>query len=783
MHCIISLVRAASRPPARRWFLIVALATGCLPPLAASGQSVTVSGSAIGLTPTRLGYNVGDFNNDNTASWWRYTGVNAGRMFTSPSTLTPSSVIKSTTNAALNASSQSQFLAQRDALRASGTDSTYINWASIAATYTTNTAYGSNEIDAQFADATIRAAGGTTLVVMQRTPAAYPWPATAADTAPTDWQNRWLGWQQWYAQAFTRARYENVTRFQIFNEPDLYSTGTLTQAQWIEMVKYGADAVSCAVADVNRLFGRNLTPAISGPVTNGPALAVSGSDWGNTLLANRNTPLLSGTAVPGYQLFQLYDYHNYGSSPTTFGTKLAGAISDINTITGGQAADYPVTLSEFNTRTSATYNPNDAVNNPNGYTPDSLAMSSRLGQIVANLANNKPEELYLFKFSNSGNAYNGVHWQSNAGNVGGASKSAMVYGLFTEGFTGNTLLAAPTTSGTDVVMTAAASSSTGARYLLAANANLTAAKTLSIDLAPWGVPAGATVTVKQVSDLHQGDVSQTITVGSSRIISVSQDPGGVVLVRAPTSVATQIVITASQDGYVNQGSPTTSFNGAELRVRNSGSAASGRDVTFLQFPVSGLDPTTLTSALLGITARDPGATSGTSAGIIAHVYGVNDNAWTAAGITWNNAPNLGDPAATISTIDDNYVTGLGASAEIVGQFAATGTERLLQVDVSRWVRERLAAGAGSLTFLIARQIRYDGDVDAAQSLSIRSSEYSSGGFAPTLTIAAVPEPAELPLAAVASLLAAGALRRRAQSTAAIAARSSPSMSARAASGS
>ncbi|MGI9178592.1 MAG: DNRLRE domain-containing protein [Pirellulales bacterium] len=743
---------ASRRRPVARLLPGVAVLAALLPAFA-SGQSVVLSGSTVGSTPARLGYNLGDFNNDNTASWWRYTGANAGRMFTSPSTLTPSSVIKSTTNAALNASTQSQFLAQRDALRAGGTSSTYINWSSIESTYNSNVAYSSNEINARFADATIGDAGGTTLVVMQRTPAAYPWPATASDNTSTDWQNRWLGWQQWYAQAFTRARYENVTRYQLFNEPDLYTTGTLTQAQWIEMIKYGADAVSCAVADVNRLFGKNLTPAISGPVTNGPALTVTGSDWGDTLLANRNMPMLSGTAVPGYQLFQFFDYHNYGSSPTTFGTKLAGAITDIGTITGGQTADYPVTLSEFNTRTGANYNPNDPVLNPNGYTPDSLAMSSRLGQIVANLANNKPEELYLFKFSNSGNAYNGVHWQSNLGNVGGASKSAMVYNLFTEGFTGNDLLAAPVISGTEVTLAASRSPASGTRYLLAANANLTGGKSLSIDLSSWNIPAGTVVTVEQVSDLHQGDVSQTITVGSNRTISVSQDPGGVVLVRVPSAIETRTAIAASQDAFVNQASGTTSFNGTELRVRNSGTATSGRDVAYLKFPLAGLDPNTLTSALLGIYARDPGATSGTTAGIITHVYGLTDNAWSAGSITWNNAPNLGDPAATISTIDDNYVGSLGVSAEIVGQFAATGTEQLLSIDVTRWVTERMAAGASNLTFMIARQIRYDGDVDASQSLSIRSSEYAGGAFAPTLTVAAVPEPTVSGLVTLAPLIA------------------------------
>jgi hypothetical protein len=139
-------------------------------------------------------------------------------------------------------------------------------------------------------------------------------------------------------------------------------------------------------------------------------------------------------------------------------------------------------------------------------------------------------------------------------------------------------------------------------------------------------------------------------------------------------------------------------------------------------------------------AHDPAATSGTSARIIAHVHGLSTNAWSVGSVTWTNGPNLGDPLATISTINKNYVADLGVSAEIIGQFAATGTEQLLQVDVSRWVAERMAAGATNLTFMIARQIRYDGDIDGSQSLAIRSGEYAAGAYAPTLTIAAVPEP-------------------------------------------
>lgn len=734
----------------------------CLVSLAASAdaQTVTLSGSVVGSTPATLGYNLGHFHNNQTASWWRYSGANGARMFTSPSDLTPTSLFKSSTNASLNATTQTQFLQQITALRNSGTATTYINWSGINSNYTSNVSYGNNSIDAQFADATVQAAGGKTLVVMQRLPSTYAWPTNPTDSSSADWQNRWIGWQQWYAQAFVRARYEDVENFQLFNEPDLYGSG-LSQSQWIEMMKYGANAVESAIADVNRIFGKTLKAHVYGPVTNGPSLTTAGgTDWGDTLLQNRNTPMLSGSAVPSYQLFDHFDYHNYGSSPTTFGSKLAGAISDVNTLTGGQGSKYPVTISEFNTRTSANYDPTDPVNNPSGYTPDSLAMSSRLGQIVTNLANNKPDELYLFKFSDAGGANNGVHWQSGAGDVGGISKSGMVYHLFTEGFTGNSLLAAPSTTDADVSLAASQSASTGTRYVFATNANLSSGKSLTLNLSTWNVAPGTVVTVEQVSNKHQGDISQTITVGADRTITVDQDPGGVVLVKVPSGAGVQrTTIVASNDAYVNQGSRSSTFNGAELLVKNGGSAKADRSVTFLKFSLAGLDPAAVKEAMLSITARDPGATDPNTAGIIAHVYGLTSTSWSQGSITWSNAPNLNDPGTTISTIGDNYVSGIGSSAEIIGQFAATGTEQLLSIDVSRWALERLAAGASNLTFMITRDIRFDGDVDASHSLSIRSTEYAGGAFAPTLTVTAVPEPATLVLLAAA--VGGIAVRRRA----------------------
>jgi len=151
---------------ARRQFgasAVLTVLAACAWLVASSGrigaQTVTLSGSVVGTTPATLGYSIGHFHTSQTASWWRYSGVNGARMFTSPSTLTPASLFRSGTNASLNATTQAQFLARRDALRASGTATTYINWSGINSNYTSTLDYGSNTVDAQFADATVRAAG------------------------------------------------------------------------------------------------------------------------------------------------------------------------------------------------------------------------------------------------------------------------------------------------------------------------------------------------------------------------------------------------------------------------------------------------------------------------------------------------------------------------------------------------------------------------------------------------------------------------------------------------
>ncbi|MFM7243311.1 MAG: hypothetical protein ACKO40_03935, partial [Planctomycetaceae bacterium] len=230
-------------PPRLAAWLLVATSCTLLP-----AQTVTLSGSVIGSTPSVLGYNSGHFlPGSNVASWWKYAGVNGSRIFSSPSYATPgtSTYFRSESTLSLSATSQAQFVTQRDALRASGTATTYVRWDRIVPLYTTGTTDGNNSIQLKTAEDAMKARGIKPLIVMTRSPGSYAWPASPTSNASADWQDRWLAWQQWYAQAFVHAQYNDVENYQFFNEPDLYAStnGTLTQEQWLEMVQVGANAV------------------------------------------------------------------------------------------------------------------------------------------------------------------------------------------------------------------------------------------------------------------------------------------------------------------------------------------------------------------------------------------------------------------------------------------------------------------------------------------------------------------------------------------------------------
>jgi hypothetical protein len=134
------------------------------------------------------------------------------------------------------------------------------------------------------------------------------------------------------------------------------------------------------------------------------------------------------------------------------------------------------------------------------------------------------------------------------------------------------------------------------------------------------------------------------------------------------------------------------------------------------------------------------ASSVAGATAMAHVYGIEDNAWSEETINWQQASAFlrsGLPAG--NRIEHNVVTGHGAAARILGQLAADSAEmNRMGIDVTGFAQSRTD---GMATFLVVQEHRWDvaqpslesGDTQAA-GLRIHSRETISGSPPQLVTI-------------------------------------------------
>ncbi|MBA4105965.1 MAG: hypothetical protein C0485_09420 [Pirellula sp.] len=697
---------------------------------------VTVFGVVAGRTPETIGYNSAHFMpGSNAAAWWKYSGVNGARVWATPS------IVEGNDDNALfgdGVGSQQQFLDRRATLRSDPLNAAYVNWPYFENRYANNPTSG-NIINLKYAFGELHDLGADPVVEIHRTNAAYPF---AAAGTPAGWGSRWEQWQHFYAQAFYLAKNFDVRRYQMYNEPN-HSSNSISQAEYIERLQLASDAVQSAIADVNSLYGKSLIAQLQGPVTAGGLTlfnANPGGDarddatgWGEIVMDNLHTNFL-GQVDPNFQLIQTYAYQQYNAAGTTFATQLAGIQSLVAQAAGGTPMRTAIT--EFNVHTAANF---DAIPE----TLDSPSKFSRLGAIFTNLANEQPEELYVFKFgqtaddSESGVKKNGVHFVDNGNapyNVGGVTKGGEVVRLFAKGFAGaHELMQLPAASGSgasDLQLAAAHDAAAGKYSLLSANES-TGTRSINLNVNSWNVAPGAVAVVEEVSATSQGEVRQLITVPESGILALTQPAQSVLLVSIPEQApAYRVTLAAIDDAMVKAGTNANGNFGTSpnLYAKNEPINAAARNVSFIKFDLGAIPIDSVEQAVL----RLHGENDGSAAQVIAHVYGIVDDAWDESTITWSNAPNLADTAGPVNDISHNFIEGIGESATVLGHLTGTHTSRELMLDVTSFVREHPDQ---KLSILIAREVRFDGENvdDDLASLKLASKE-RGGEFVPQLLL-------------------------------------------------
>jgi hypothetical protein len=311
-------------------------------------------------------------------------------------------------------------------------------------------------------------------------------------------------------------------------------------------------------------------------------------------------------------------------------------------------------------------------------------------------------------------AKNGMHY-ADLNNFpypqGGPTHGAEVWRLFIKGFAPGRDLVSFTTDGSLDALTllAGRDPATGRHYIFSVNESASAVP-LRIDVSAWPVADGARVLLEEVGSGVFGAVATSgyTKISAGRIPARTQPARSVWLYTLETRPSSpDLVLGATDDAMVKDGANRNLTYGTSSRVlvKNDATNANARNAGLLRFALPARHAPDLQLALLEVEA----GTITADAIAQAFVYGLEDTAWSDASVRWSSVTNLRQNVAAGSLIRHNVVAGAGVNARIQGQLVVSGpTPTTRRIDVTAYVRDRLAAGAAS--FLIAQENRWDVDI-------------------------------------------------------------------------
>ena len=710
------------------------------------GQSVTVSSNVVGTTPSVIGLNSGNYiPGANTTSYWRWSGVNGARIFTSAPNIEQNDDIPGHGD---GVNSEGTFIVRRLMVRANPTNPTLINFAEFENGYQNNQ---SDFINYALAYSELSSNGISPLAIINRTAGQFPF--AAAGTA-AGWADRWEHWQHYYAQAYYLGSNYDVQRYSMYNEPDQGSQD-VSQADYLNRLQLASDAIQSALQDVNRDFDKSLVANVIAPITAGGAdeyfRRLDNSDtrdddqgWGELVINNLNTNFL-GQPDPDFQLVHTYGYQQYNQDGRRYAQDLRIIQDETRNdiATNGLSGEVKFGLTEFNVHSNGVFGTrSDDLNTPSRY--------ARLGGIFTGLVNQQVDELYVFKFdSNAEDGFlqkNGVFTNSRFDapyNVGGATSAAGVLKLLTKGFVGSQLLLEePTHNVNNLDVATSFNQSEGRYYVLSANES-SSDRTLTFDLSSLNIEAGSIVQVEEVSDGSIAEVTQRIPIQANGQITFEQAGQSVVLISVSEVAHSLLAISPTDDATVRAGNNSNNNFGSSnnifvRNVINSNNDAGGRSVGLLQFDVSEFNNALVGRAVIEVNGE---VNEGNAEFVTTHVFAISNDDWDQDTITWDDVNNLLAPAqqGTEALIADNFVTGVSSTAEFLGHLTFSQNSGPVALDITDYLR---ASSGSQLRLLIAREIRFDGEsADRADGAVRFDSLDDAEGFGPLLLVELeTPEP-------------------------------------------
>ena len=662
---------------------------------------MTLQTNTIGNTPNLLAYNSGHFYpGSNTKAWWRYAGVTGARVFLTASIIEATDDIAGRGDGVTN---QTSFLARRAALRADPLNTSYINWPYFTNQYNAIAMHGANRLQPNYIFTELRKLGVNIDVNISASTNFF------IVTNASDWAGKWELWQHFYAEAFYLGRGFDVQRYQMYNEPDHPNVGPVPLDEYLMRLQLCSDAVQCAQADVNTLYGKSLVPTMLAPVVTTSSYGA----WAQNVVTNRHVNFL-GVTDTNFLALQQYDYHQYNSTPATFGTSVASLRSAIAAAMAPEPP-LPVSISEFNVHTAATF---DSM-------PDTLDFPTkypRLGAILVRLFQNGASELYNFKFSqtdgDTGDAYpvrkNGMHYVDNDTapyNIGGITKAGEVWRLFNKAFAPGRLRKGfnADASFSQVPVETGYDPATARYFVFLANDSLPDLP-LTLNVSALNLSNNTPVLFEEVSSNFSGTISHYAVASNGLVPSFTQPSNSVWLVTIPakplhfvSSTNATLTLGAAEDATVKDGANKNANYGGQtnLIIRNDPVNVSNRSAALLKFHLPTIYLPDVQFAVLALR----GATLTTNATVQAHVFGLANNSWAQSNVTWSTAPNLSQNMSAGIRITNQFVNGLGDSAFVQGQLVFSTTNFAeQQIDVTSFIR---GCADYNASFLVSQDPRWN----------------------------------------------------------------------------
>lgn len=331
---------------------------------------ISVSNNVVGKTMKYVGYNQGYYMPEsNVSGWLEYSNVNSLRIWASIGQYVPSTALFKISDI----NSLEEFENNKRIFRESPEKNSYIDWKLINSKCT-DRLHSTNSMVFEYA--------------LKETKRLNIEPVIQINSTEFDktWNSKWKQWLRYYALAFYAAKTGDVEMFSMQNEPNHKHSGPMKIDIYIDAMKIVSDAIYCALSDVNKFYGKNLTPKLVAPVTAG-----NNANWWSAVIKSLNVDY---RGLPtSRELISIFSTHSYNLPASGYKNKV-NEIRKIITDNHPLKQSLPIVFTETGRWMNAYL--------INKYeTMDSPSLFTEWAGIYANNTLNQSYGMWAFKFANT----------------------------------------------------------------------------------------------------------------------------------------------------------------------------------------------------------------------------------------------------------------------------------------------------------------------------------------------------------------------------------------------